>query len=388
MARFVKNNILPIVACTTALISMIFVPPNAAYLDYIDWRTLACLFCISASVNALESAGAFKQIAARFAQSFKTRRVCVAGLMLITLIAAMFITNDMALLTFLPLSYLVLRKVVDDSRTLAWCFVLQNAAAVLGGMILPFGNPHNLFLYNLHEIAFGDFILTMLPTFCTAVVLIGLCCLFVKNEPLISHEGESTNLRVNSTGEDSTPRITTNKKLLFSPKLFVYIVLFLLTLASVLRFIPYYICIIIVAIAVLICDRRILLKVDYGLLITFAAFFIFSGNLTNIAEVKDFIIGMLAQNELISTVATCQVISNLPTTLLLAPFTENWPTLLVATDIGGMGTPIASLASLITIRMFLKYRPNAGSRFFKYFLSVGFGFLIILCVIAWFTLPY
>lgn len=376
MGSFVKRHTLPLIACVAAVISAIFVPPSAAYLDYFDAKTLVCLFCISATVNALVSTGLFARAAHGIASTLKTQRACVIVMVLITLVGAMFITNDMALLTFLPLSYLVLRSVTGNPRLLAWCFILQNAAAVLGGMILPFGNPHNLYLYSLFEIPTGTFILTMLPTFLTAVVLIGACCLLVKPIPL-----EATCApRRTSLGEQETAWMPARVQL------GLYCALFALTLLAILRVIPYLVTLSIVLVGILVANRRVLLRVDYGLLVTFAAFFVFSGNLSSIPQVRDFLMSLLEQNALLTIVGTCQVISNLPTTLLFAPFTTDWATLLVATDIAGMGTPIASLASLITIKAFLGYRRDDAGLFMKLFLLVGFGFLIVLTIVAALTL--
>ena len=392
MAEFLRKHTLPVVACVVALISMLFVPPSAAYLDYFDFRTLSCLFCISASVNALVGTGVFDRLAQRIVRTLKTQRACVAALVGITLVAAMFITNYMALLTFLPLSFLVLNETTRDKKILPWCFVLQNAAAVLGGMILPFGNPHNLYLYNLHSIPTPTFILTMLPTFATAVALIAVGCIIVKPAPLVLPDrlaDTGTSFARNAKTWESvdeeagglpgrTPTGTVHKV--------IYFALFALTLGAILHVIPYQAALVIVLATLLVCNRWVLARVDYGLLVTFAAFFVFAGNMSSIPSVESFVVGMLQHNELLTTVLTCQVISNLPTTLLLAPFTGNWPTLLVATDIAGMGTPIASLASLITIKAFMGYRRADTGLFMRMFLAVGFGMLAVLYLVASLTL--
>lgn len=371
VTSFIKQHTLPLIACIAAAISALFVPPSAAYLDYFDFKTLGCLFCISATVNALVSTGLFSQLAQRIVRTLKTQRTCVITMVLITLVGAMFITNDMALLTFLPLSYLVLRGIVDDRKLLAWCFILQNAAAVLGGMILPFGNPHNLYLYSLFDIPTGTFILTMLPTFIAAVILIGACCLFVKPTPLAPADTAS---------EDAEQKI--EGRIPRKVQIGLYCILFALTLCAILRAIPYLAVLVIVIVCLLVANPRVLVRVDYGLLITFAAFFVFAGNLSSIPQVKEFLMSLLESNALITIVGTCQIISNLPTTLLYAPFTTDWATLLVATDIAGMGTPIASLASLITIKSFMNYRRDDAGLFMRLFLAVGFSFLIVLSVVA------
>lgn len=364
MRAFVKKHIVTEIALLLAVVSMLFVPVSAAYLDYIDFKTLVCLLCVLAVVNALSDLGAFEKLARGIIRIFKTTRSCVVALVWITLIGAMFMTNDIALLTFLPLSYLVL-DATDNRRLVPWTFIMQNAAAVLGGMILPFGNPHNLYLYSLFQIPTGQFILTMLPTFLTSVTLITVGCLTVKSEPLT---------------------IDGTLQSLDRPRAVGCMVLFAITLLFVLRAIPWTIGAPIVLIGLAALDRRAYLKVDYGLLLTFFGFFIFAGNMANIPEVRSFLVGLLDRNALLTEVLTCQVISNLPTTLLMAPFTTDWATLLVATDIAGMGTPIASLASLITLRTFMRRRPEDTGYYMRMFLAVGFGFLLVLYLVAALTL--
>lgn len=392
MAAFLKKHTLPCIACAAALISAIFVPPSADYFAYFDFRTICCLFCISATVNALVGTGLFDRLARRLVLTLKTQRACVSALVAITLVGAMFITNDMALLTFLPLSFLVLNSTTQDKLVLPWCFVLQNAAAVLGGMILPFGNPHNLYLYSLFEIPTSTFILTMLPTFVTSLGLIAIGCLVVKPVPLalrtgikdIDREVASRAGKLDSIPEaEQKPGTTSSSGPLHKV---VYGLLFVLTLCAILHALPFQAVTVFVLLVLLICNRWVLLRVDYGLLVTFAAFFVFAGNMSSLPAVESLMLGMLEKSQLLATVLTCQVISNLPTTLLLAPFTTDWATLLVATDIAGMGTPIASLASLITIKAFMGYRRADTALFMKIFLAVGFGMLLVLCIVAALTL--
>ena len=362
---FLKQHIVTVVALAAAVVSMFFVPPSAGYAEYIDLKTICSVFCVLAVVEALSGIGVFANLARRVVRLFKTTRSCALALVWITLVGSMFMTNDVALLTFLPLSYLVFGKVTENRCLLPWVFILQNAAAILGGMVLPFGNPHNLYLYNLFNIPTGTFVLTMLPTFATSVTLITAGCLVIKPAPL-EVEGEAAC--------SSRQRAV------------VYLALFVVTLLFVLRAIPSYVGAPIVLVVLLVMDRGALRKVDYGLLLTFLGFFIFAGNMANIPEVRDFLVSLLDRNALLTEVLTCQVISNLPTTLLMAPFTTDWATLLVATDIAGVGTPIASLASLITIKAFMNRRRQDTRLFMGMFLGVNFCLLAVLFCVAWFTL--
>jgi Na+/H+ antiporter NhaD/arsenite permease-like protein len=241
----------------------------------------------------------------------------------------MLIANDMALLTFLPLGFLVLHT-TGKRKYMAFTFIMQNIAANLGGMLTPFGNPQNLYLYSKFEINELEFLLIMFPPFILAIALITVCCLvFVKPEPLEIDDADY-----------NTPK----------GRVAIYLLLFALSIAIVFRAIPYVIGLVVIIPVLLIMDRRALLNVDYGLLLTFAFFFIFSGNLARIDAVRDFFSALLEKNTLIVSALSCQFISNVPSAILLAQFTDNYKALLYGVNIGGTGTLIASLASLITFR--------------------------------------
>ena len=181
--QWCRANAMPVIAVLAAAVTAIFVPPDAAYLGYYDLRTLSCLFCVLAVVCALRSAGLFPVLAQRLLHVFRTARGVVAALVLITLAASMLLTNDTALLTFLPLSWFVLEG-AGQTKYAALTFILQNCAANLGGMLTPFGNPQNLYLFNHYAIPSGEFFAIMLPPFLLSTALILLCCLLVRPEPL------------------------------------------------------------------------------------------------------------------------------------------------------------------------------------------------------------
>ena len=354
---FVKKNTVMVVALAAALITSVIVPPDRAYLGYFDLKTLTCLFCVLAVVCALKNIHFFYILAARIVQCFKNARMSVLALVYITFIGSMLIANDMALLTFLPLGYFVLHS-TGKEKYMAFTFIMQNIAANLGGMLTPFGNPQNLYLYSHFEIPNGEFMAVMAPPFLLSVAMITACCLiFVKPEPLVL-DGEDRKL----------PPLRTA----------LYLVLFALAIAIVFRGIPYWIGLIVIPAVLLLADRDALRKVDYPLLLTFVFFFIFAGNMARIDAVRMLFSALLEKSTLLFGVLSCQVISNVPSAILLSQFTENWRDLLVAVNIGGAGTLIASLASLITFREYTKHNPTEGWRYVKLFSAFNFSFLAIL----------
>jgi len=361
----VKNNAVTFIAMIAAIITAFFVPPDKEYLDYFDFKTLTCLFCVLAVVCALRNVRFFYTLAQRIVKCFKTARMSVIGLVYITFIGSMLIANDMALLTFLPLGYYVLHT-TGKKKYLAFTFIMQNIAANLGGMLTPFGNPQNLYLYTKFNIPDLEFMGIMVFPFLLSIALITLCCfIFVRPEPLV----------LNAT-DYNTPRW----------RVAIYLVLFAISIIIVFRVIPYLIGLAIIIPALLILDRRALLNVDYGLLLTFVFFFIFSGNLARIDAVRNFFSELLMQNTLIVSALSCQIISNVPSAILLSQFTDNYKALLLGVNIGGVGTLISSLASLITFREYTSEEPKKVLSYILKFSAFNFAFLGILIVFCSFLL--
>ena len=354
---FVKKNVVMMVALLAAAITCVIVPPDGEYLGYFDLKTLTCLFCVLAVVCALKNIHFFYILARKIVMLCGNARMSVLALVYITFIGSMLIANDMALLTFLPLGYFVLSS-TGKKKYMAFTFVIQNIAANLGGMLTPFGNPQNLYLYTKFGIPTGEFMGIMAPPFVVSVLLITVCCfIFVKPEPMQVEAGEDT---------------------LPAGRAAVYLLLFALSIAIVFRSIPYWIGLIVIPAALLFLDRKALADVDYPLLLTFVFFFIFSGNMARIGVIRDFFSMLMDKSTLLFSILSCQFISNVPTSILLSQFTDNYRDLLIGVNIGGTGTLIASLASLITFREYTKNNPGKAGRFFKTFSAFNFEFLAIL----------
>ena len=360
LSAFVKKNAVMLIALCAAVITSFIIPVDREYIGYFDFKTLTCLFCVLAVVCALKEVNFFYILAKKIVQKFKNARISVIALVYITFIGSMLIANDMALLTFLPLGYFVLTS-TGKQKYMAFTFIMQNIAANLGGMLTPFGNPQNLYLYTKFEIPNGEFMKIMLLPFCLSIAIITLCCIvFVKPEPL----------------ELADEKVSTDKK-----RTVFYLLLFALSIAIVFRGIPYWIGLIIIPVALLFTSKRALLQVDYGLLFTFVFFFIFSGNMARIEVVREFFSSLLNQSTLLVSVFSCQCISNVPSAILLSQFTENYPALLVGVNIGGVGTLISSLASLITFREYVSHNPGKTAQYIAKFSAFNFFFLIVLTFI-------
>ena len=355
--RFARKNAVMIIALVLAIITCFIVPPDSQYEDYFDFNTLSCLLVTLAIVCALKNVNFFYFLAQKIVKLFKTARSSVLALVYITFIGSMLIANDMALLTFLPLGYLVLANTKKE-KYMIFTFVMQNISANLGGMLTPFGNPQNLYLYSKFSIPTLEFMGIMVIPFAISILLITICCLiFVKKEPLV-FDGETNR---------PEPKRTS-----------LYLILFTLSIIMVFRVIPYWIGLPIILVVLLIVDRKALAKVDYPLLLTFVFFFIFAGNMARIEPVRTFFSNLLNINALLFSALSCQVISNVPSAILLSQFTDNYPALLIGVNIGGVGTLISSLASLITFREYCSHNNGKGGKYLGIFSAFNFSFLIIL----------
>lgn len=335
--RFVRTHVVLVVSAVAALLTMIAVPPDAAYMGYFDLKTLACLFGILALVGALRNAGVFEATARAMVARFSTCRAAVSALVAVTLVLSMVATNDMALIMMLPLSAATLLK-AGWERALPFAFIMQSLAANLGGMIVPFGNPQNLYLFERFSIPLGDFLATMALPFAVSVLLIGVCCaLFAQPTPRMAP--------AELPAPERTVRIPRARTA-------AYLLLLALVIASVFRLVPYPVALGAVVMGLLLLDRRALRSVDVGLLLTFACFFVFAGNMARIPAVEDTLSQVMAHHALLASAGASQVISNVPAAVLLSHFTDSYPALLVGVNIGGAGTLVASLASLITFNQY------------------------------------
>lgn len=349
-ARFARTHAVLLVSAAVAAATMLAVPPDAAYLGYFDLKTLACLFGILALVAALRNAGVFEATARALVARFSTCRAAIAAIVGITLVLSMIATNDMALIMMLPLCAATLLK-AGWERALPFAFIMQSLAANLGGMIVPFGNPQNLYLFERFSIPLADFLAVMVLPFAVSVLLIGVCCaVFAKPAPRVP-EARS------AQGRPQEPPAPVDRR-----RALACGALLALVIASVFRLVPYPVALVAVVAGLLVLDRRALRSVDFGLLLTFACFFVFAGNMARMPAVEEVLSQAMAHNALLASAGASQIISNVPAAVLLSHFTDSYEALLVGVNIGGAGTLVASLASLITFNQYRAVRAAFGRR--------------------------
>lgn len=353
---FMSAHAIVLVAWVCALVSVVVVPPDERYLSYIDMTTMGCLFCLLAAVRTLRNGGAFEVAGTQIVRLFSNTRACVTSLVALCFFGSMVITNDAALLTFLPLAYLVL-SATGELSLLIKTFTLQTIAANLGGMIVPFGNPQNLYLYTYYAIPTDDFVFTMVPPFAVSLVLITICCWMTPKRPLVL-KGSGT---------------TVNNR-----RLGVGLLVFALALAGILRWLPWVLSATVIVLVLLCFDRNALKRLDWGLLLTFVAFFIFAGNVARMPQVSSIIQMCMSWSEFGTAVGVSQIMSNVPAAIVLSQFTTAWQPLLLGVNIGGVGTPLGSLASLITINEYTRLRPAEVGSFMVKFLIYNVAFLGLL----------
>lgn len=349
------------IAWILAVVSAFFVHPDKDYLGYIDFRSLGILWGLMVIIQGIKENSVFDRIAGFLLSKVKKSWQLAAMLIFMCFFGSMLITNDVALITFVPFALMILRE-CDREDMIIPTVVLQTIAANLGSMLTPIGNPQNLYLYGISNISLGGFVLTMLP-FClvSAVVLLLLILIIPGKKSLQKSSSSSITGRLGSKHQ-----------------IIIYTVLFAIALSTVLRILPWYVFAIIVLFTVGIMDHKILFRADYTLLLTFVGFFIFVGNMGRIEVISSFLEKVLVGHEFPVSVALSQVTSNVPATLMLSGFTTDYRSLLIGVNVGGLGTLIASMASLISYKAYTgEYKEKSG-KYLLVFTSVNVLFLVVL----------
>ena len=364
LVRFLRSQTVLVVSAVLALVSCFLVPPSFSYIAYVDWRVLGLLFSLMAVVAGLRTAGTFRVLTEFLLRKVSSVRVIALLLVLLCFGFSMFLTNDVTLITLVPFTLLVFRQMSGGEKTLVHTLVLETLAANLGSMLTPIGNPQNLYLYSRYDLSLGVFFRTMAPY--TALSLALLVVL-----TLVLVPGGTASLSEGSTFHS------------FHRKTFaVYAVLFLLCLLSVARVLDWRIVLVAVLAVVVIENYRLLRMVDYSLLLTFVFFFVFIGNVGSLPDVREFLENAVRGREVETGILASQVISNVPAALLLSKFTANGTGLLVGVNLGGLGTLIASMASLITYRFYAASKQAMKGRYFLEFTAWNVVFLALLYALA------
>lgn len=365
--EFIKQEAVLIVACVLAVISIFFVTPDKEYFEYIDFRTLGILFSLMALMAGFQSMGIFEEISRTLLNKVQNIRQLVVTLTLLCFFFSMIITNDVALITFVPFTF-VLFDMLGKSEEKKWLIpvvILQTIAANLGSMLTPIGNPQNLYLYGKSGMAFEKFIYLMLP-----YVALSLAMLLVSSFAI----GTFGNKKI-------TVSLTTNSREKNTCKVMMYVALFCICILAVLRIISVSIAFAVTLCAIIIFDRKVLKKVDYSLLLTFVGFFIFIGNMGRLPMFSSLLLKYISGNEVITAVLASQIVSNVPAALLLSNFTDNLSALIVGTNIGGLGTLIASMASLISYKFIAQKKNVSKGKYLLFFTSGNIIFLLALMLL-------
>ena len=360
LTGLVKREPVLSIAFLCAVISALFVPPSPAYLAYIDLRVLCLLFCLMAVVAGLQECGLFLVLAQRLLTGERPLPAVSLALVLLPFFTSMLVTNDVALITFVPFAILVL-GMVGRSDLLIPVIVLQTVAANLGSMATPVGNPQNLFLFAHFSLTIGEFLALLLPLTLVSLAGVSAASLYFGGRGWISVSFPQP-ARISGSG-----------------RLALYLVLFILCLLSVCRLLPYPILTGVVIVALLLARPALLAQVDYMLLLTFVCFFVFSGNLGQMPAVRDGLSTLLERAPLLCSALASQVISNVPSAVLLAGLTDRWQALLLGVDVGGLGTPVASLASLIAMKFYFRVPQARPGAYMKWFAAAnGIGLVVLL----------
>ncbi|MGN1148636.1 MAG: SLC13 family permease [Lachnospiraceae bacterium] len=364
IAGFLKKEVVLCIAALLAILSMFLIPPDAGYKTYIDYRVLAILFSLMTVMAGLRQIGVFDKIAHVMLKKADDFRKLSFIMVFLCFFSAMFITNDVALLTFVPFTLLLLSMAGLKEQAIP-LVVYETVAANLGSMLTPVGNPQNLYLYTASGMEILDFLKITAPIVGISALLLAVCCMGSRRLPVSIH-----------TDCASTDEWNGRNK----AELAFFCIVFGLSLLTVLKVIPVQIPFLAALLGTLIVHRKVLLKVDYCLLLTFVSFFVFTGNMGRIEAFSTWLRQIMAGRELLISFFTSQIISNVPAAALLSGFTGNYPALIEGTNIGGLGTLIASLASLISYKAFVQEYPEKKGKYFWYFTLVNVIFAVILLI--------
>ena len=358
---FLKKEIVLTISGILAICSCFLVHPDMEYAGYIDWHTILILFCLMAVMAGFKDIGLFQYTGESLLKKIGSERGVVCVLVFLCFLSSMLITNDVALITFVPLALLILNMAKMEA-SICYIIALMTIAANLGSMLTPIGNPQNLYLYSTSGLSLGNFLMLMLPYTVISGILL-LAGIFVRFK----------GVNVNVSLPESNAAMN-SKRILY------YGVLFVLCLLAVAKICPIGILFAIIFVAVLIDNRKLLFEIDYCLLLTFIFFFVFIGNMGRFPAFRDFLSSILEGRVTLVSVLSSQVISNVPAALLLSGFTNDWSSLIIGTNLGGLGTLIASMASLISYKQLAHNYPDKKGSYMAIFTISNILFLMILYV--------
>ncbi|MCR5716839.1 MAG: citrate transporter [Lachnospiraceae bacterium] len=365
LIRFFKHETVLCISFTVAVISCMIVPPDARYRTYIDARTLGILLMLMLTMSGFQKQYVFWQIGEHLVSRMRSARSVALIFLMLCFFSSMFITNDVALLTFVPFSIITL-SISGREDLYIPVIVLETIAANLGSMLTPLGNPQNLYLYSLSDMSLGSFVLLMLPySLISAILLLVFALCMVKSSGITLREMRSFS------------RSAKDRALIG-----MYVVCFVLSILVVARILPYHWILLLLVLAILVFDRSTLKMPDYSLLFTFVFLFVFIGNIKRIPALSSVLQDLVSSHEIGVSILLSQVISNVPAAILCSGFTEDLPKLIIGTNLGGLGTLIASMASLISFKQYCNVKDATVPRYLKVFTICNLLFLLVLLVVS------
>ena len=376
---FQKETVLSI-SVILAVFSMFWIKPDRTYISYIDFRTLGLLFCLMTIVAGLKEIGVFDFLAEKMLSKANGTKAIVTLLVLLCFFFSMIITNDVALITFVPLALIMLHKLPEE-LTKYWLLkvvAMQTVAANLGSMLTPIGNPQNLYLYAQADMSAFALVRLMLPYSVVSLILLLIWIQIAASKSPQTSSGNNASLPFSSISENHRENVQKTAAKREAEYLVVYLLLFAACLLTVAHILDFRISLLLVVLYVIVRNRTLLGKVDYSLLATFTALFIFIGNLGRIPQFSHFLSSIMTGRETITAILASQVMSNVPAAILLSGFTRNYTALIIGTNIGGLGTLIASMASLISFKYIAKENPHLRGKYFVLFTISNIVFLVIL----------
>ena len=359
---FIKTETVLSVSVLLAVLSCFIVPPDGKYMDYIDVNVISLLFSLMAVMAGFQSMFVFRRIGRALLLRTHSTIQLSAVLVMLCFFSSMFITNDVALITFVPFA-IELFMMCGKKKQLLITIVLETIAANLGSMLIPPGNPQNLYLYSISGMSMAEFVSVMLPFTAMSFVLLCLSLLLVKKEPV-------------KLPEERTVYPAMDRK-----RLVMFILLFAVCLCAVFKLVPHFVPLAAVIVYLAIFDRRIFMRIDYGLLLTFVALFVLVGNLARIPAVYEFVSALTGTHPFAVSIGASQIISNVPAALLISGFTDNYTEILKGVNIGGLGTLIASMASLISYKLYARSEGAAMGRYLGVFTVMNIVFMAVMCVL-------
>ena len=367
---FFKREMMLTVSLVAAVASLFITPPSEATIAGIDWRTLGTLFMMLAVLEGFKKENIFRPLVS-FGSKFRRMTSITLFLVFGVFFTSMFVTNDVSLIIFVPLTIAIFRGGNKEKYILP-VITFENIAAIRGSLLTPFGSPQNLFLFGQSGVDAGRFVLHMLPlsVMSAALLIVFIFFLYRKNTK------EELEEKAPDQDEEQSG---TFKNAKFRRALYVALFVFVVaTIVTRTTLWPYFAGGI--ALIILIFDAKLLLKVDYVLLLTFFCFFVFSSSIASNEAIAGVLRRAVAGNEYWWSIGLSQAISNVPSTIVLYPFTENFAGLIYGADTAGLVSIIGSLASVINYRIYVREYPGNGGKFLKTFTFISLAFFAIVVI--------